>query len=144
MALSEFGLWTGSPVQIKGLGPGYIAKITRGRRPYHVQTLAGKRYVCSFDHLEEIVSDETKTKAGEAYAKSLLEEADAAGELVLGAMCTLDGRDSTYVVISVVKNGKVKVAQLGGDDNRYVNAPVGMVTKINSSAVRAFVDGGSR
>lgn len=131
MTLNSWDVYNGVPVQVKGLGPGYVVKVTRGARPYHVQTLAGGRYVCSLSHLEEIVSDETKNKAKEAYRASLLEEMDAFKELVLGGLVTLDKREGTYVVIGSVKNGKVRVALLGGDNNRYVTAPVGMVKKIN-------------
>ena len=32
MALNEYDILHGTPVQVKGLGPGYVSKITRGNR----------------------------------------------------------------------------------------------------------------
>lgn len=132
---SEYSIYPGSAVTVTGLGLGYVTKITRGARPFHVALVdGGKTYVCSFRHLEE-PSTEDKEIASRAYRASLREQMDAASELTLGTVCTLDGRAGYYVVIGVVKNGKIKVAKLGGDSNRYVTAPIGMVTAVNASKV---------
>jgi hypothetical protein len=135
MTFSEYSLYPGSAVLIKGLGLGYVTKITRGARPYHVTLVdGGKVYVCSFAHLLE-PTDENKATAKQAYLDSLMDESAAFKELSLGTVCTLDGRPDYYVVIATVKSGKLKVAKLGGDGNRYVNAPIGMVTAVHASKV---------
>jgi len=135
MSFNEYSIFSGTAVTITGLGLGYVSKITRGARPYHVTLVnGGKVYVCSFRHLEE-PSTADKEIASEAYLTSLNEQSLAFRELTLGMMCTLEGRAGYYVVIGTVKNGKVKVTKLGGDDNRYVSAPIGMVTPVYASKV---------
>jgi hypothetical protein len=135
MSFNEYSLYSGSAVTITGLGLGYVNKITRGARPYHVTLVdGGKVYVCSFRHLEEPTVEE-KEIASRAYLASIREQGEAYHELTLGTVCTLDGRGEYYVVIATVKSGKIKVAKLGGDDNRYVTAPIHMVTAVHASKV---------
>ena len=135
---TEYGINPGTAVTIHGLGLGYVTKITRGARPYHVTLVdGGKAYVCSFRHLEEPSTAEKET-ASRAYLASLRAISEAYQELTLGMVCTLDGRADHYVVIGTVKNGKVKVARLGGDDNRYVTAPIHMVTAVHASKVEVI------
>ena len=136
MALNEYHIFHGTPVQVKGLGLGYVSKITRGARPYHVTMVdGGKVYVCSFKHLDSPALAKDEHDAREAYLASIREQGEAYRELTLGTVCTLDGRGEYYVVIATVKGGKIKVAKLGGDDNRYVTAPIHMVTAVHASKV---------
>jgi hypothetical protein len=136
MALNEYDILHGTPVQVKGIGLGYVSKITRGARPYHVTMVdGGKVYVCSFRHLDNPLLAADVSAATEAYLASIRAQGEAYHELTLGTVCTLDSRPDYYVVIGTVKAGKIKVAKLGGDDNRYVTAPITMVTAVHASKV---------
>ena len=127
--------YKGDAVEVAGWGVGYVYRITRGATPYHVRLVEGARagevVKCASRHMSEVDAD-TKARIGKAYRDSLLEESELFHELVLGMVVTFDSprynpSGDLYVVIGGVKDGRVKIAKLGGDGNRYITAALGSV-----------------
>ena len=132
-----FDLYVGAAVTIPSRGvTGYVEKITHGARPYHVKTTDGQRYVCSNTHLVW-ASAEDKAEADAAKARADVAAREAWKELTLGTVVEVTGRPERYVVVGTLKNGRVNVAKLGGDGNRYVRAPLDMLTAVEVEVVTA-------
>ena len=131
-------LGEGSPVMITGVGLGFITKITRAKRPYHVTAMdTGKEYIAAREHLTYPEDETDRIRARDAYANWLKHRTEAERRFVLGTVCMISKRTGYFVVISVPRDGKLKAAQLGGDNNRYISASVDLVTPVGPVSVYA-------
>jgi len=126
MDLSDH-IWIDTAVRIKSLDKtGVVVNYTRGKTPYKVKTLDGQVYSCGKIHLQKLADDSQEaTDVKEAINKA---EEDAFQSFCLGAVVTIEGREGQYVVIKVPVDGRVNVAKLGGDGNRYVKALTSAIT----------------
>jgi hypothetical protein len=133
-------LYAGSAVFIAGAGPdgvcGYITRVTRGQRPYHVKALNGKTYRCAAHHLKWADDDEIPAIRALRDADAAAER-DAQSELVLGTVVVIEDRDEFYVVISTPRDGRVNCALLGGNGNRYVKTPTSAVLPVDVTVTLA-------
>jgi len=123
----------GDAVEVRGRGNGFVKKITHGGRPYHVQ-VGDNTYVCSSAHLTRLTGEE-KAFVTSAYDEYLQKNFRKFKELSLGTIVTLDDRGGLYVVTTPLKNGRLNVAKLGGDGNRYVRCGVDSVIIVDPETV---------
>lgn len=134
--------YVGQAVVVSGYGLGYVKKITRGRTPYHVRMLDDSRTLtCSNRHLEEATGDDER-RARSAYSADLLDDSYAFSELTLGSVVKFNSErhnpsGALFVVISGVKDGRVKIAKLGGDGNRYIRTSTDLVELVEDMEVDA-------
>jgi hypothetical protein len=122
-------LFTGKAVTVQKYGPGVIIKVTTGRTPYWVELASGDGIRrCADYHLSEVEDSDLRHELEESHRNK---REEAWSTFVLGATVTLDDRPGTFVVIDVPKGGRVNVARLGGDGNRYIKAFVSNLTKVD-------------
>jgi hypothetical protein len=139
METFEDYLFGGEVVRIRGReGLGQITKVTSGRLPYHVQHADGA-FKCARQHVTVVEGPEA-----DAFIAKQQEQATAAfetfalGTIVKAANTTKHvPSGQLYVVIKAPGvDGKMNVARLGGDGNRYVRTTTGNWTPVPVDEIR--------